>query len=107
VSFQDPSTTPRQRDPEDWGTFASYVAEIAGVEPSGVRREMRLVDDLNLDSLGVTELVVLLLADFELEGLSQRLVNADWTVVTVGDIYDEYSEGHRGTKRHFHMERPE
>lgn len=107
MSFQDHSAIPRERNAEDWGTFIACVAEIADVEPVRIRRETRVIDDLNLDSLGVTELVVLLLADFELEALSERLLNADWNAVTVGDIYDEYCGGHRGTRRYFHIEEPD
>jgi acyl carrier protein len=54
---------------------------------------MRLDQDLALDSLALTEVVVLLIVDFDMETLAEELEQRDWRGVTLGDLYGEYRTG--------------
>ena len=83
-------------DDEAWEEFRARLAELAGVPVGDVTPGSRLVEDLGLDSLGVTEVAVLLLVDYELEGLSDELQRSGWEGVTAGDVYEECRGGRRG-----------
>jgi hypothetical protein len=91
------------RDSDDWDLFVGHLAEVAGVAPAAIGRGTRLVDDLNLDSLGLTEAVVILLADLELEELPGSLAAADWSALTVGEVYDACRGASRGPKVRFEL----
>jgi acyl carrier protein len=83
-------------DQLEWDEFAARVAEATGVDAARVRPETRLVEDLELDSLAITEVVVVLLVDFQLDGLSERLQRSGWQDITAGDVYEELRNGKRG-----------
>jgi acyl carrier protein len=72
-----------------WERFATTVADAAEVGPGGVSPATRLVEDLNLDSLALLELVVTLLVDYGLEELPPEFERANWNGITVGRLYDE------------------
>lgn len=73
-----------------WEEFTEAIAGVARVPSSGITERTRLVEDLGLDSLTLTEVVVLLIVDFELERLGDELGERDWDGVTVGALFDEY-----------------
>lgn len=77
----------------EWAEFVGAIAEIAEIGHEGVGRESRLLEDLNLDSLALAELVALLLVELEMGTLESDLVERDWKLVTVGELFDEYSRG--------------
>jgi acyl carrier protein len=79
-----------QAPKRSWDDFAATVAGIARVPVEGVRRDTRLVGDLGLDSLALTEVIVALIVDFDMEALSTELEERDWGAVTIGSLYDEY-----------------
>jgi acyl carrier protein len=91
-------------DGDDWNLIVGHLAEVAEVAPDTITRETRLVDDLNLDSLGLTEAVVILLADLELEELPDSLASADWSTLTVGEVHDRCRGAARGQKVRFAIE---
>jgi acyl carrier protein len=78
-----------------WEHFAAAVAGIAQVQAQDIAPTTRLDNDLGLDSLALTELVVLLIVDFDMESLEDDLDDRDWAHVTVGALYDEYTSGRR------------
>jgi acyl carrier protein len=75
---------------QEWDRFAAAVAEAARVDPAAIEPHTRLLEDLGLDSLSLTEVVVALMVDFEMQALSEELEQRDWNGVTVGELYDEY-----------------
>src|SRR4051795_10330698 len=79
----------------DWDQFAAQLATVTGVSARQVQPDARLVADLGLDSLAIAEVVVMLLADYQLDALSERLQNSTWHEVTVGMLYGEYRSGRR------------
>jgi acyl carrier protein len=52
-----------------------------------------LIDDLGIDSLALSELVVFLLVDLQMTSLESDLGKRDWTMVKVGELFDEYARG--------------
>lgn len=83
-------STPNTDSRMTWEGFAEVVAECAGVAPGEVRRETRLVEDLNLDSLELAEILVELFVDHGLEGLPEDLQESTWNEVTAGELYEAY-----------------
>jgi Phosphopantetheine attachment site len=81
---------------EGWEEFRARLSELTGVPLEDVTPAARLVEDLGLDSLGITEVAVLLLVDYELDGLSDGLQRSGWDGVTAGDVYEECRGGRRG-----------
>jgi acyl carrier protein len=82
----------------EWDQFARRLATVTGVGTAQVQPDARLVDDLGLDSIAIAEVVVMLLADYQLDGLSERLQSSNWRDVTVGTLYDEYRTGRRASE---------
>jgi acyl carrier protein len=75
---------------ERWEGFAAAVASVAQVRAEDIARSTRLVEDLGLDSLALTEVVVLLIVELDMDTVSDDLERRDWADVTVGDLYNEY-----------------
>ena len=73
-----------------WDAFVADVAVIADVPLADIGADTRLIEDLGCDSLSLVELVVALIEDYGMEGLSQNLGERTWQGVTVGALYDEY-----------------
>ena len=78
-----------------WETFAAAVAALAQVPADEITPEAGLDQDLGLDSLALTELVVLLIVDFDMQSLADELEHRDWSKVTMGELYDEYQMGRK------------
>lgn len=76
-----------------WDAFAAAVAEIAAVPPGSVTANARLLDDLGLDSLALTEVIVFCVVELEMETLARDLGERPWDRITIGDLYDEYKTG--------------
>lgn len=74
---------------EEWQAFVAKVAEIAGVEPSEVTAETRLIDDLDLDSLALTELLVEVISDHYLDDIAAELHERRWEGTTVAGLFED------------------
>jgi acyl carrier protein len=72
-----------------WPEFAAAVAACAFVSVDGITPATRLDADLGMDSLSLTELVVVLIVDFGAADLGDTLDDRDWAGVTVGQLFDE------------------
>ncbi len=70
-----------------WETFRSGVAEIADVPSNSVGQDTRLIGDLGMDSVALTELVTMLVDDFDIPELAHQLADNDWGTVTVGEVF--------------------
>jgi acyl carrier protein len=77
----------------DWEGFVDAICEVAAVDRERVGRGSRLLEDLDLDSFALAELVALLLVEFEVGTLESDLGERDWKLVTVGELFDEYRRG--------------
>jgi acyl carrier protein len=77
----------------NWEDFAHAVAEVAGADSSQVGHRTRLVGDLGLDSLALTEVLVMLMVDLQMTSVADQLAERDWGRVTVGDLYEKYRTG--------------
>jgi acyl carrier protein len=73
-----------------WEEFVQPIADIARIDASDISPSTRLVADLDLDSLALTEVVVLLIVERGMESLSIGLEDRDWTELTVGELHREY-----------------
>ena len=73
-----------------WEDFVHSVAAAAGIPVREVSPSTRLIEDLDLDSLALTEVVVMLIVELGMESLSDGLEQRRWDSVTVGGLYDEY-----------------
>ena len=80
-------------DSSSWEAFSAAVAASVHVPAEQISPRTRLDRDLGLDSLALTELVVLLIVEFDMQGLAAELEQRDWTTVTVGALYEEYRNG--------------
>jgi acyl carrier protein len=72
-----------------WEPFATIVADAADVDLDRVSSSTRLIEDLNLDSLALFEVVASLLLDYGLEELPDDLQRGDWSGVTAGELYEQ------------------
>jgi acyl carrier protein len=95
-----PSARDADRDADDSQTlspqeFAAEIAQITGIPPADVTEASRLIDDLGLDSLALTELLVVLIDEYDMHSLSRGLEDREWQNVTVRDLYHEYLTGAR------------
>jgi acyl carrier protein len=79
--------TATRSTPGTWEIFVSSVAEIAGVDPGDIREDTRLINDLGLDSVALTEIVVVLVDDFDVPELSHELDEGAWAEVSVGELF--------------------
>lgn len=75
----------------DWVGFVSAIADVAGIDADRIRAETRLVEDLGLDSLALTEVVTLLLVDYEVESVPERFQDFGWEGVTAADVFREFA----------------
>ena len=73
-----------------WESLRSQVALIAQVPASDIDRNTRLVADLGLDSLAVTEVAVVLMEEFGTDALAEGLDEIEWETLTVGRLFDDY-----------------
>ncbi len=71
-----------------WEDFAASIALVGLVPLDAVTREARLVEDLGLDSLALTEVVVTLMTQYDL-GSRADLQSREWSGVTVGALYEQ------------------
>jgi acyl carrier protein len=76
--------------PVSWDEFAAAVAEIAQRPADHVTRDSLVVEDLALDSVALAELVILLLDDYEVDGLSRELEDTAWNRLPLGRIFDDH-----------------
>jgi acyl carrier protein len=76
--------------------FCAAVADVASRERASVTATTRLIDDLDLDSFALAEVIVALIVDFHMESALSDLEKRDWPSLTVGDLYQEYATGSSG-----------
>jgi acyl carrier protein len=72
-----------------WSDFVRDLAGATRTEADRLQRGTRLIHDLDLDSLALAEVAVLLLVDYELAHLPERLEESGWNELTVGDLFEE------------------
>lgn len=73
----------------EWGRFAGRVASVGELEPERVTEASRIVEDLGFDSLALLELAVVLIDEYEMERLSERLAERNWENTSVGELFSE------------------
>ena len=87
-----PATSSARRG-MSWEQFAAEVAGLADCQADAVDGDTRLIEDLGLDSLSLTELVVILIERHDMYSLSKTLEERSWEHVTARALYDEYLTG--------------
>jgi hypothetical protein len=86
-----PSAGPEPKwDPITWEEFVAEVATIAQVPLEEVQPETRVLEDLALDSLALTELGVVLIDRYDSWSISRDLETRSWEGLTVRSLYHEY-----------------
>jgi acyl carrier protein len=78
--------------PPTWEAFASEVAQVVDSPVESVRREARLIEDLDADSLAVIELVTELISDYGLS-MPNGLNPSRWEGLTAGQLFDSIGQG--------------
>jgi hypothetical protein len=73
----------------EWQEFLRAIGELLPSSAAEYKPEMRLVEDLRLDSLALTELLVVVLETYNPPTLSRRLEDRPWDGVTLGMIFEE------------------
>ena len=83
------------------GDFVATIARTADIPAERLAAQTRLVPDLGLDSLALTEVVVTLVAEYDMATLADDVDDRDWNEMTAQDLYDEYLSGRpaRRTRR--------
>jgi acyl carrier protein len=71
-----------------WEDFATSIALVGLVSLDAVTPDARLIEDLDLDSLALTEVVVMLMTEYDL-GTRTELERREWRGVTVGALYEQ------------------
>ena len=92
-----------------WEQFAAAIADVSGVQVGRISESSRLIEDLGLDSLALSEVIVFLLVELEMDSLGADLQDREWVRVTVGELFTEYSTHRRpsrGTEFVIHERRP-
>ena len=72
-----------------WREFANQIATVARVAHEDVQPKSRLIEDLALDSLALTEVVVFVIETYDPLPFLQRLEGRTWEGVTVGELFYE------------------
>jgi acyl carrier protein len=80
-------------DQIDWTTFLCAVKPA--LPPAVLGPDTRLVDDLALDSLALTEFLVFLIVDLGWEQIEGDLEARDWTGATLADVHAVVRGAHR------------
>jgi acyl carrier protein len=91
-----PQASPREssaRRSVSWEEFAAEAARLAERPADIIDETTRLVEDLEMDSLSLAELVVILIEKYDMYSLSKTLEERSWDNVTVRAMYDEYLTG--------------
>lgn len=82
--------TDRLGDSElSWRRFADELGAIAQVPSEGITSDLRLAEDLELDSLAIAEVLVFLLDEYNPARLSRDLEDRVWERITVGELFVE------------------
>ena len=74
--------------PAGWRDFAIELSQIAQVESEQIKPDVRLVEDLGLDSLALTEVIVFVLERYNPASFRQ-LEDRTWEGVTARQLFDE------------------
>ena len=75
-----------------WGEFAAKLASVAEIDAAGIQQEARLIEDLDLDSLAVIELVVALMNDYGL-AMPDGIDAERWDGLTAGQLFESVTQG--------------
>jgi acyl carrier protein len=81
--------SPPPAQSSEWDRFVGIVASVGDVEPSEVREEARLIEDLGFDSLALAELAIALIDQYGMDLLSEGLAVRSWEGTTVGRLFAE------------------
>jgi acyl carrier protein len=73
-----------------WEEFVSEVAAIAQVPEAAIQPDMRVLEDLSLDSLALAELGVVLADHYGASSPANNLETGHWDNVTVRALYKQY-----------------
>jgi acyl carrier protein len=74
----------------DWNELVGEVADFAQVPDQAIDRQTLLIEDLGLDSLALTELLITLIEEYEIDALSAELFARTWERVSIGELFEIY-----------------
>jgi acyl carrier protein len=77
----------------EWGELMAEVAPFTEVAPERISRDSMLIEDLGLDSLALTELLITLIEEHGAEPLTEELFSRSWERVTLGELFSVYCAG--------------
>jgi acyl carrier protein len=73
----------------EWQSFARRIAEVTEMPPEEINPDMRLMQGLGLDSLGLAELVIALRETYEASGRQIDVEGRNWETITVGQLFND------------------
>lgn len=73
---------------DPWTAFVGVLAELAEVSSEEIGRDTRLVQDLDLDSMALVELIVSVLVDLGVDSMPEELWDTEWTTISAGTLFD-------------------
>jgi acyl carrier protein len=76
----------------EWNEVVVEVARFARVRTDSIDRETTLIEGLGLDSLALTELLVTLIEEHDVDALSGDLFVRSWEDVTLAELYERYCQ---------------
>jgi acyl carrier protein len=74
----------------EWSAMIGEVARFARVPAESIDRDSTLIEDLGFDSLALTELLVTLIEEHDVDALSGDLFARSWENVTLAELYENY-----------------
>jgi len=73
-----------------WDELVAIVSNFVEIPAGEIHDDTLLIDGLGLDSLALTELLITLIEEHQVESLEQELFSRSWEGVTLGQLYDLY-----------------
>jgi hypothetical protein len=72
-----------------WEAFRASIAQLADLPPARIQPDVRIVEDLQFDSIQLAQTVVMLIDDYGLDSHQRGMEARAWQGVTVGALYEE------------------
>lgn len=76
-----------------WNEFIRVVAQFTELPVESIDGESWLIENLGLDSLALTELLITLIEDHGVDGLAEDIFERSWEQVTLAELFEQYCNG--------------
>jgi acyl carrier protein len=73
-----------------WDDLVAEVVPFTELPEERIGRDTMLIEDLGLDSLALTELLIILIEEHGVDALSEELFARSWEQVTLAELFGVY-----------------